>query len=163
MNKDVVLKEFLELKERGLIKDSFSTYEELLDVLSDMFTNEYEHSDDAQDAYNDLDDALENKISKFCGVYTLGSEEWDICFNENISIEEKETALNQWNEYYCSDNSSIDDLTSSIIHRVMKDMCNCGCDVYNALSMIIDDVFEGKELFFVNIGELNPRIDFMDI
>lgn len=39
MNKDVILRDFLKLKEEGLIKENFSTYEELLDVLSEMFSN----------------------------------------------------------------------------------------------------------------------------
>lgn len=47
MNKNFILNDFLKLKEDGVIKEMFSTYEELLDVLSEMFSDMYHRSSDA--------------------------------------------------------------------------------------------------------------------
>lgn len=158
--KEAILKDFRKLREEGLIKDDFSSYEELLDVLSEMFANQYEGYSDAQEAFDDLNDYLEGKLNEHCGVYTLGTEEWHI----KIDVKEPEklnALMKQWGEYYGSV-SDADDLASSMEHRVMKDMSNVGCDVHNALAMLCSEVFdEYDSSIYADIGESNPRIDFL--
>lgn len=162
MNKNTILKDFLELKKEGIIEEPFSNYEELLDVLSNMFEEEYEKYSDAQEAYDNIDDTLNGLLNKHCGVYTLGSKEWEIICSNEATQETINNMITDWNEYYGTSISDINDLCGSVTHRVMKDMSNAGCDVYNALAMICNDVFTGKNALSVDIGELNPRIYFLD-
>lgn len=162
MNKNAILNDFLKLKEEGVIVDSFSTFDELLDVLSDMFAEEVEDSSDAQEAYDNLNDALGGIIEKHCGVYSLGTKDWSIECSTDNSKELISQLIQKWNDYYDDKITDIDELCSSLTRRVGKDMCNAGCDVHNALSMISDDVFVGKHPFFVELGEKNPRISFLD-
>ena len=162
MKKDCILKDFLKLKKDGIIKESFSTYEELLNVLSDMFSDIYNKSSDAQEAFDDLNDNLDGFLNKHCGVYTLGIQEWTIKIYTEASNETIEQSIQDWNSYYCDSLSSIDELCDSITHRIIKDMSNCGCDVYNALTMLCEDVFGESHPFFVDLGEENPRISFLE-
>lgn len=48
MNENVILNDFLQLKEDGVITEKFATYEELLDVLSGRFSDIYDNSDDGE-------------------------------------------------------------------------------------------------------------------
>lgn len=162
MNKNNILKDFLKLKEDGVIEKSFSTYEELLDVLSEMFSDIYDRSSDAQEAFDDLDYDLDGLLNKYCGVYTLGTKEWTINSSIDASDEIIKQAIQDWNSYYRDSLSTIDELCDGITHRVMKDMSNCGCDVHNALAMLCDDVFSQEHPFFVDLGEEDPRISFLE-
>lgn len=162
MNENVILNDFLQLKEDGVITEQFATYEELLDVLSGRFSDIYDNSDDAQKAFDDLDDSLNGYLTKHCGVYSLGTEEWDICFSTEASDELLSKVIQDWNNYYTDNISTIHELCSSVYRRVRKDMSNCGCDVHNALSMLGDDVFSTEHPFYVELGEENPRISFLE-
>lgn len=162
MNKNFILNDFLKLKEDGVIKKPFSTYEELLDVLSEMFSYVYDRSSDAQEAFDDLNNDLDGLLNKHYGVYTLGTKEWNI----SSSLEASDVAIAQsiqdWNDYYGSNLKSIDEVCDAIDRRVMKDMSNCGCDVHNALAMLCVDVFTEEHPFFVDLGEEDPRISFLE-
>lgn len=160
MTKEMIFNDFLKLKEEGVLDEKFSTYDELLAVLSEMFQDKYSKYPDAQEAFDDLDDDLNGLLTKNCGVYSLGTKEWEIKI-EQMNEKTKEKHIKDWNEYYGSEIKDLDDLADSITHRVMKDMSNAGCDVYNALAMIIDDVFGETNLIYVDLGEENPRIEFL--
>lgn len=162
-SREAILKDFKKLREDGLIKEDFTNYKELLDVLSEIFAHQYEEYSDAQDAFDDLNDYLDGKLNQHRGVYTLGTEEWRI----KIDVKEPEKLndlMEQWGKCYGSV-SDADDLASSIEHRVMKDMSNAGCDVYNALDMICSEVFDEVDnidsFIYVDMGEPSPRIDFL--
>lgn len=162
MNKNFILNDFLKLKEDGVIKEMFSTYEELLDVLSEMFSDMYHRSSDAQEAFDDLNDNLDGLLNKHCGVYTLGTKEWSITSSLEASDSVVAKSIQDWNDYYGANLKSIDEVCDAIDHRVMKDMSNCGCDVHNALAMLCEDVFGGEHPFFVDLGEEDPRISFLE-
>lgn len=163
MNKDVILRDFLKLKEEGLIKENFSTYEELLDVLSEMFSNCQEDSTDAQEACNDLNDYLEGVLYKHCAIYTLGEEDWIIDYSDEFKEKSVKDIIKEWNSFYEENLSDIDDVCDSITHKVMDTMSNAGCDVLNALKSVCDEVFGDEYPFYVDMGELNPRISFLKI
>ena len=162
MNKDVILKEFLELKKDGGINEKFSSFEELVNVLSQMFEEEYESSSDAQEAYNCLNDNLEGLLGKHCAVYKLGTEEWSIDCDSKATKESIKNVITKWNDYYGSKNTTIEGVCDAITHKVMKTTSNYGCDAHNALFEICLDVFEDGHPFFVNIGDENPRIEFLE-
>lgn len=159
---DKILKDFLKLKEEGVIREDFSSIDELEDVLSQMFSDEYDRASDAQEAFDDLNDELNGLLNKHCAVYCLGTKEWSIICSSEASEELIKKSIDEWNDYYDKNVADIDDLCSSINVRVMKDMSNCGCDVYNALAMICDDVFGDENPFYVDCGEPNPRISFLE-
>ena len=161
MNKNNIVSDFLKLREEGIIKENFSTYNELLDVLSQMFSDEYDNLPDAQEAFNSLDNQLNGLLNKYYGVYSLGTKEWEILCSSEASNELINQSINEWDDYYNTKITNIDCICDSIASKVMDDMSNCGCDVHNALSMICDDVFSGENPFFVDCGEENPRISFL--
>lgn len=162
---DKILKDFLKLKEEGVIREDFSSIDELEDVLSQMFSDEYDRASDAQEAFNNLNDELNGLLNKHCAVYCLGTKEGSIVCSSEASEELIEKSINEWNDYYDENISDIDELCSVIEHRVTEGKCNCGCDAYNALSMICDDVFafdNKNNPFYVDCGEPNPRISFLE-
>ena len=161
---DKILKDFLKLKGKGIIIEDFSSIDELENVLSQMFSDEYDKVSDAQEAFDNLDDELNGLLNEHCAVYHLGIKEWSIVCSSEASEELIKKSINQWNDYYDKNISDIDELCSAIEYRVTKDMCNCGCDAYNALSMICDDVFaldSENNPFYVDCGESNLRISFL--
>lgn len=162
MTKELILKEFLKLqKETGVMKEyTITTYEELLNALSEEFAEEYDGSPDAQDAYDNLNDYLDNFLEDHAGMYSLGTKDWSIECYSNASKEIIESAINQWNQSYLSNIKDIDDLTSAITHDIMDTMSNVGCDVHNAFAIICEETFEEKHPLFIDLGEPNPRIDF---
>lgn len=162
MNKNVVLNDFLKLKEEGVIVDEFTTFDELVDVLSHMFVEEFENSSDAQDAFDNLNDTLGGIIKKHSGVYSLGTKDWSIEYYTDAPKELIAQLIEKWNKYYDTKITVIAELCDSLTRRVEKDMCNSGCDVHNALAFISDDVFADKHPFYVELGEDNPRITFLD-
>lgn len=163
MTKELILKDFLKLqKETGVMKEHIiTTYEELLNALSEEFAEEYDGCSDAQDAFDNLNDYLDNFLGDHAGMYSLGTKDWSIECYSNATKELKEGAINQWNSYYSSNITDINDLTSAASHRLSKDMSNCGCDIHTAFAMLCDDVFADEHPLFVDLGESNPRISFL--
>lgn len=161
MKKELIMQDFKKLREEGVLTKDFNTYEELLEVLSEMFTDVYYHNSDAQEAFDELDDELDGLLNKHTGVYYLGTNEWSIELDTRDDTKIKEL-IKEWNSYYGSNIESIEDLTSAIEHRVCKDMSNAGCDVFNALAMLCNDVFSEPDIAIVDIGDENPRIEFLD-
>ena len=115
----------------------FSTKEEFLTYLSDKFKSILENSDDAQEAFDLLDNDYSYYLSALGCVYSLfDGENWKINIKEElldfISLDE---FSNEWNEKV----NSIEDVESILTHKVMNTMSNVGCDVYNALSLELED------------------------
>lgn len=115
----------------------FSSKEEFLSYLSDKFKSILENSDDAQEAFNLLDNDYSYYLSALGCVYSLfDGENWQINIKEDlldfISLNE---FSNEWNEKV----NSIEDVESILTHKVMNTMSNVGCDVYNALKLELED------------------------
>lgn len=115
----------------------FSSKEEFLSYLTDKFKSILENSDDAQEAFNLLDNDYSYYLSALGCVYSLfDGENWQINIKEDlldfISLNE---FSNEWNEKV----NSIEDVESILTHKVMNTMSNVGCDVYNALKLELED------------------------
>lgn len=161
--KETALKDFKELLEEGILTQNFDDISDLEAILSEMFEEKMEYHTDAQEAYDDLDMELNNKLSKYF-VYTLGTQPWSVQAHKTVG-ENFEKYSAQWKEYYSTKGSfnNFDDLCSTIEHRVMKDMSNCGCDCKTALSNLCDDVFDDEHPFYIDLGDNEPKISFLDI
>lgn len=157
---EIIMKDFLELKEKGFIEGEFNNISELCDLLSDLLCIIYEEQNDLQSAFNMLNLILGGLINKHQCVYTVGTKPWEILYNEDQPDDVLRDALNKWNEYYDDNNETIDDLCSSVMHRLLDTMSNVGCDVFNALKMILDDIDVKDNIIIISYGELNPRISF---
>lgn len=160
--KEMAIKDFKKLLLNGTLEKDFETIEELEDILSELFAEKLDYHIDAQEAYDDLDSDLDKYLSKyFC--YRLGTSDWTV----NAHYEgnnDFDKYSKQWSEYYSLSEDIIDydDLCSSIEHRVRKDMSNVGCDCKTALSLICDDIFVDGHPFYIDLGEENPRILYLD-
>ena len=121
----------------AIIGVDFSSKEEFLSYLTDKFKSILENSDDAQEAFDLLDNDYSYYLSALGCVYSLfDGENWEINIKEElldfISLDE---FSNKWDEKV----NSIEDVESILTHKVMNTMSNVGCDVYNALSLELED------------------------
>lgn len=115
----------------------FSSKEEFLSYLTDKFKSILENSDDAQEAFDLLDNDYSYYLSALGCVYSLfDGKNWKINIKEElldfISLDE---FSKKWNEKV----NSIEDVESILTHKVMNTMSNVGCDVYNALKLELED------------------------
>lgn len=115
----------------------FSSKEEFLSYLSDKFKSILENSDDAQEAFDLLDNDYSYYLSTLGCVYSLfDGKNWKINIKEElldfISLDE---FSKEWNEKV----NSIEDVESILTHKIMNTMSNVGCDVYNALNLELED------------------------
>ena len=157
VNVDLILSIFNE----RVGEEKFSDFDELLEFLSNEFANEYENCDDAQKAYNNVNDKYDGLLGEYF-VYTLGTESWRITTQEGAELNDLLEAIELWNNYYGSDVKDIEDFCSELENRIYKDMSNAGCDVFNALTMIADDVGFDKDLILIDLGELDPKIELLE-
>lgn len=137
--------------------------DELLNQLSDKFANQCDNFDDAQEAFDELDAEYNFLLGKYF-VYSLSDEgeRWYVSEGDTFLIEELPKYIASYKEYYGNHNiTTVDDLTSVLEHRVMKDMSNAGCDPKTALRMILDDLdLNGK--FRIYGADGTPKIEILD-
>ena len=146
----------------NLTGQNFETKEEFLNYLSNEFNSKLEETEDAQDAFNNLDDDYSNYLSSIGCVYSLfDGQDWEINVDDNIfntcSLETFQNVLN--------DNSlkTIDNIASKLTSNVMNIMSNVGCDVFNALKLQLDDFDENLEdLIIVYSNGDGPKIELVD-
>lgn len=144
--------------------EDFKNFQQLLDHLSDMFCKEYDTFDEAQVAFDSLNDDLDEKLGEyFC--YSLGTQNWTVQAEDTEDT--AEDILNLWNN---SKNpiiktvDSYDELASAIESYMMKDMSNAGCDANSSFEYIMNEVYSTltNAPFKLNYGELSPRIILID-
>lgn len=153
MTKLEILKEL-----NNLLGKEFSAMEDALDYLSEMFQKEYDTFDDAQTAFNSLDDDLGGYLAAHF-EYTLGTQERYV---DAIPVSDESGYITEWNLFYNSDVKDWQCLLSEIDNKVEDAMCNCGCDAMNALESICNEVFGENHPFIIECGELDPRINLLD-
>lgn len=152
-----------------ILDSSVETIDELEDILSDKFQEYLDCSEDAQDAYDNMSDCeYEGLIKKYAFVYSLSgkNESWYIDLGENFNDSKKDYYLNIFSEIYNENFKDIYDVTSILENEIMKIMSNCGCDVFNAFNLIIEENFPeeiDESIFVVANADSAPRIELFQI
>lgn len=60
----------------------------------------------------------------------------------------------------------IDDITSKLENEVMKIMSNCGCDVFNAFNLVVEEDFPEEisdSIFTIDNADGTPCIELFQI
>lgn len=155
---EVILKDF-----RDKTDLDFSNIQDLLNHLSEEFASKCEDLDDAQEVYNDLDKEHGFLIGKYF-VYSLSEtgETWTVSEGDEFKESELPEYIQSFSDYYSrTDIQSLDDLTSAIENRVMKDMSNVGCDPKTALNLLLSDLdLDGK--FRISGADAEPKIEMLN-
>ena len=144
-----------------LTGQSFETKEEFLDYLSNEFISKLEDYEDAQEAFNALDDDYSHYLSILGCVYSLfGGDDWEINVDDNVfntcSIEKFQEILDD------KSLKTTSNIASKLTSKVMKIMSNVGCDVYNALKLQLDDFEEDlNDLIIVYSNGEGARIEII--
>lgn len=145
------------------------TIEELEDIMSEEFENYLRYSEDAQDAYDNMCDCeYDGLMKKYAFVYSLSGkgETWSIGIGEDFDYSKEDYYLNIFSEIYDEDFEDIDDITSKLENEVMKIMSNCGCDVFNAFNLIVEEDFPeeiGDSVFVIDNADGTPSIELFQI
>lgn len=138
----------------------YGTMEEITTVLSDMFADKYDEFEDAQEAFDDLNDDIGNDIllNYFCYCLSDGGE-WTVEtyeVNEEMIIALKNKGI---------DVNNVDDLISYLERKIEKCMSNVGCDAKTALALELEDFpseFEWEDIVYINVPDGSPIIQFLD-
>lgn len=141
---------------------NFETKEEFLEYLSTAFEEKLDKFDDAQQAFNDLNNDYSNYLDILGCVYSIfNGEDWNIIGDEKvlnkISITEFKKILED------EKIESISDIEANLTNRIMKNMSNCGIDVYNALKLELEELDDRMFSYFsvYSNGE-GPKIELID-
>ena len=142
------------------INGCYGTMSEIEDVLSDMFVDKVEECEDAQVAFDELNDEIGNNIlfNYFCYCLSDGGE-WTVDCSKLTN--DMIAALNDcgWSV------STTDDVESSLTHKLQKTMGNVGCDVKTALHLEFEDFPKGypwENVILIDIPDGNPCISFLE-
>ena len=137
--------------------------------MSEEFENYLNHSEDAQDAYDNMCDCeYDGLMKKYPFVYTLSGKD-EICsigVGENFDYSKEDYYLNIFNEIYKEDFEDIDAVASKLENEIMDIMSNCRCDVYNAFNLIIEEDFSEEiddDIFTIDNADGTPRIELLQI
>lgn len=152
-----------------VLDEPIKTIQELEDILSEEFENYLRYSEDAQDAYDNMCDCeYDGLMKKYAFVYSLSGkgETWSIGIGEDFDYSKEDYYLNIFNEIYNEDFEDIDDITSKLENEVIKIMSNCGCDVFNAFNLILEEDFPeevGDSVFVIDNADGTPCIELFQI
>lgn len=154
-----------ELLERyyALYDVKLDSIEELLDILSEEFASNYDRIGDAQLAFDTLEDENKELMKDICFLYNLsGDSSWSITTGDGYKEENLDKYIKAIRE--CYDDESIEtlqDVLWKIEHRVDKDMCNAGCDMFTALDMILTEDLDlgDDDVFVIDGADEEPRIE----
>lgn len=154
--KETALKECNEV-----LNTELTSINELEEMLSEKFQKLYEENEEAQVAFNELDEELGGLLGKYF-VYTLSAdgEMWSVGIGEGYEASKLSEYLTTFKEYYNEDVQTIEDCTSKLEYRVMKDMSNAGCDAFTALSMILEEDLGLEDVFVIVGADSEPRIQW---
>lgn len=141
------------------LNSCYETMEELLDALSKMFEKKCDEFDDAQIAFDDLNDDIGDNIlsNNFCYCLSDGGE-WSIDCNELTS--EMIISLNKANINV----KDKEEFESYLERKVCKCESNVGCDARTALALELEDLpsgFDWENIVFLSIPEGNPIIEYL--
>ena len=145
-----------------IYKANTKNLEEVLDILSEEFANNYKLLGDGQDAYDLLEDENKEFMNKFGFVYTLfkgGS--WSISISDDFKEGDVENYINTINEYYQVNISTLPEAIDLIKIDIFKTMSNASCDAFTALNLILEEIFNGDDIFKLTNKNIEPRIDIL--
>lgn len=153
-------------KYNSVYQDNIKSVTEILDILSESFQEHYDILSDAQDAYNATDDDFKEIMSECCFVYSLsGSENWNISTGFDYDESQLSNYIKIVRENYNDANiKTLDDILDKIERQVEKTMSNVGCDMYNALTMILDEdlcYLSDKNIFCISGANCEGRIEIL--
>lgn len=145
-----------------IYKANTKDLEEILDILSEEFANNYKLLGDGQDAYNLLEDENREFMSEFAFVYTLfGGKSWDISLSDDFKEEETQNYIDTIKKHYRADINTLEEAIDLINIDISKTISNAGCDVFSALNLILEDIFNGLNVFKITNRYIEPRIDIL--
>lgn len=144
------------------------TIEELEKILSDEFENYLSHAQDAQDAYDNMSDCeYDGLMKKYAFVYSLSGKNkvWSIGVNEDFDLSKEYEYISIFNEIYDKKFKDIYEVASILENQIMKTMSNCGCDVFNAFNLIVQEDFpeDVNSIFFIDNADGTPSIELFQI
>lgn len=171
-----VINECLNKKECEYVINDFNkvlskpikTIEELEEILSEKFESYLEYSEDAQEACDDMfDSEYDGLLKKYPFVYSLSGKNqvWSVEVEDDFDYSKEEEYLAIFNEVYDDEFEDIDDVASTLEHEIMKTMSNCGCDVFNAFNLIVEEDLpeEVDSIFTINGADGTPTIELLQI
>lgn len=146
---------------RAVTNQPLNTLKEAEDYLSERLQEVYIEQDDAQEAFDALDTELNGLLGKYF-VYTLSGKdgEWHVGTGDAFDDTKLDDYIEAFQEHYNEEFESLDDLTSKLEYRVMKDMSNAGCDAFNALAMILEEDLLLDGVFAILGADEEPRIEW---
>ena len=158
---DINEQALMEFKDIGF---NCNTIEELEEALSDEFASLYNGGEmDAQVAYSEMNYKYQDLLEKYF-VYSLSKEDetWSIGIGERFKEKDLQKYIGTVNSYYENNVNGksiegLNDLLSFLDYQVYKDMSNVGCDVFNALRMILEEL-NLEECFKVVGADGEPSI-----
>ena len=160
------LKELLKLVLKN--KEEFPNYKEIPEFLeleedlflklNEEFANAYEEYEDAQVAFNYLNEILDGKLSEEF-VYSLSDGgEWTLCVEEKT----QKPILKKFFETFKVKN--IGDLEATLTKKIEKTMSNVGCDAKTAFDLEKEDfpIEDVDEFIYVDVPNGNPCLSYID-
>ena len=143
--------------------NEFENLEALESHLSGRFSDILDSSEDAQYAYDELNDELDGLLgAHFCYTLSEDGETWSVETGEAFEESRLSEYLADFNDVYESNHDSIDDMTSTLERRVSKDMSNAGIDAKNALRLILENDLFRPGLFAIIGADALPRIQHVN-
>lgn len=171
-----VINECLNKKECEYIINDFNkvlispvkTIEELEEILSKKFESYLQYSEDAQEACDDMFDLeYDGLMKKYPFVYSLSgkNEVWSVGIEDSFDYSKEHDYITIFNEVYDEEFEDISHIASKLENQIMKTMSNCGCDVFNAFNLIIQEDFpeDVESIFFINNADGTPSIELFQI
>lgn len=154
-------------KYNKLYNADIKSVSEVLDILSDEFAEKYSILSDGQTAYDELYDEHEELMEGYCFVYSLtGGDGWSLEMGSDYNPNNDEEYIKAAKEAYSHDRiEDIGDVLDAITRDIDRTMCNCGCDMFTAFNMILEEDFSsciGKSVFRISCDEVEPIIELLD-
>lgn len=171
-----VINECLNKKECEYIINDFNkvlsspvkTMEELEEILSEKFASYLQYSEDAQEACDNMFNLeYDGLMKKYPFVYSLSgkNEVWSVGIEDSFDYSKEHDYITIFNEVYDEEFEDISDVASKLENQIMKTMSNCGCDVFNAFNLIVQEDFpeDVESIFFIDNADGTPSIELFQL
>lgn len=156
-NKQLIIEEF-----ESKLGVKFNNSKELEELLSEKFREAMENNVDAQLAFNELDSEVSGLLNKYCCYYlTDNGVSWSVDTGDLFNNSNIELYLSKFKDEYNEEFKSIEDMTSKLENKVLKDMSNAGCDCKSALRMILEEDLDLVGVFSIVGADAEPTIELI--
>lgn len=146
-------------------ENNVSSINEVLNILSKSFQENYNKLGDAQDAYDVVAEEYGDILKEACFVYNLsGSNVWDVSTGRGYDENQLPRYLDIIKSCYTDKKiKTLNDILSSIQKDVEKTMSNVGCDMFTALNLILEeDLYQlNSDVFVISNADCEPRIEIL--